>query len=233
MASSHPPEFDRYASDYETMLRQSVAASGEEPDYFAAYKIDYLVRQLDSEGAGQPASILDFGCGVGGALRHLERRYPEAHLHGADVSEASLNLAREGTTRASFHLLGDGELPLADESVDVVMAACVFHHVAPSERGLWIRELRRVLKPGGYLFIFEHNPLNPLTRKVVRECPFDADAILLRGGESTGLLRDAGLHALNLDYIVFFPRALKWFRPTERLLAKLPLGAQYAAYARR
>lgn len=233
MALSHPPEFDGYASDYKANLGRAVAVSGEEPDYFAAYKINYLHDFLGREGSQPPASILDFGCGVGSSLRHLERQFPKARLHGADVSRESLSLADAEATGATLHLISDDKLPLDDETVDVAMAACVFHHIPPQGRALWINELKRVLKPGGHLFIFEHNPLNPVTRKVVRECPFDADAILLPSGESTGLMREAGFCTPNLDYIVFFPRALKVLRPMERFLTKLPLGAQYAAHARR
>jgi hypothetical protein len=108
----------------------------------------------------------------------------------------------------------------------------VFHHIPPGERACWVSELRRVIRPGGALFVFEHNPLNPLTRKVVNDCPFDEDAILLPRRETTTLLRDAGFEDVAADYIVFFPQALAVLRPLERRLAWLPAGAQYAVHGR-
>ena len=53
--------------------------------------------------------------------------------------------------------------------------------------------MARVLRPGGIAAIFEHNPLNPLTRRVVSNCVFDEDAVLLRRRRARGLLRQAGL----------------------------------------
>lgn len=221
------PQFDQYAKDYESLHRESVRASGEEPSYFAAYKVAYMARRL--QGGTSPESILDFGCGIGGTIGHLKREFPNSRLHGADVSEESLVLARASHPDVDFApILGDA-LPQADASVDVALAACVFHHIPPASRLKWARELKRVLKPGGQLFIFEHNPLNPLTRKVVRECPFDEDAILLPSQESRKLLDDAGFRDNRLEYVVFFPKALSFFRPLEKYLGTVPLGAQYAA----
>lgn len=224
-----PPQFDAYAASYRDLHRDSVQASGEEPDYFAAYKIRYMARVL----AQAPATVLDFGCGVGNSLGHLREAFPAARLHGVDVSGASLEIAAAEHPDVAFQQLGTRGLPLEDHSVDVAFAACVYHHVPPAERARWTQELHRVLKPGGELFIFEHNPLNPLTQKVVRECPFDDDAILLPRSESVGLMRDAGFARVGVDYIVFFPKALGFLRALEPALAKVPFGAQYVARGRK
>jgi len=232
MTTTPDPHFDHYAHVYRDLHRDSVRASGEPPDYFAAYKIAYMAASLGSDFAAKAFTLLDFGCGVGGSMPHLRERFPQADIHGLDVSGESLELARKAHPDVSFALLDEGRLPLEDHSIDVAMAACVYHHIAPDERARWTRELQRVLRPGGHLFLFEHNPLNPLTRKVVRDCPFDDDAILLPRSESRALFSGAGLHAIDVDYIVFFPKALAWLRPMERHLAKLPLGAQYVVHGR-
>lgn len=221
------PEFDRYAHSYRDMHRDSIRASGEEPDYFAAYKIEYMARALPAHASGSP-DILDFGCGVGNSIPHLARLFPAARLHGVDVSGESVAMARDANPGARFDVLSSA-LPLPDASIDIAMAACVYHHVPPVERAHWTREVHRVLRPGGRFFIFEHNPLNPLTRKVVRDCPFDEDAILLPRRESVSLLGGAGFSEVHVDYIVFFPRPLGFLRPLERAMTAVPLGAQYVA----
>jgi hypothetical protein len=82
------------------------------------------------------------------------------------------------------------------------------------------------LAPGGRLFVFEHNPYNPLTRRAVRDCPFDDDAILLPPGEVRGLLQRAALAGVRQDFVLFFPRSLARLRPLEPWLRWCPLGAQ-------
>jgi SAM-dependent methyltransferase len=223
------PQFDRFAHDYRSLTTSAVSASGETPDYFAALKASYMssVAPLQNEGASR--AILDFGCGIGGGIPHLRRFFPHAALHGADASGESIAVARADCADACFSVIGDDRLPLPDATFDLALAACVFHHIAPASRLHWMRELGRVLKPGGTLFVFEHNPLNPLTRKVVRECPFDEDAVLLPRRETLTLLADAGFRDIKSDYIVFFPRMLAALRPLERWLSRLPAGAQYAA----
>ena len=78
--------------------------------------------------------------------------------------------------------------------------------------------------------IFEHNPLNPLTRWAVAHCPFDEGVVLLRVGE-VGSLLTSGLEFLHLDYIVFFPKWLKRLRSFERFLGWCPAGAQHVTVA--
>jgi hypothetical protein len=81
------------------------------------------------------------------------------------------------------------------------------------------------------LSVFEHNPANPITRRVVEQCPFDEDAVLLYPAEVKRYLTHVNLRLLRHDYIVFMPRALAWLRPLEPALAWLPAGAQYAVLA--
>jgi len=230
MAETPGPQFDPYAHSYRDLHRNSVRASGEEPDYFAAYKVECMARMLDEPASGAPLRILDFGCGVGNSIPHLVRLFPNAQIHGLDVSGESVGLAKASYPTALFGVLGEESLPLPDASIDVAMAACVYHHIPPEQRLRWTRELKRVLKPGGHVFIFEHNPLNPLTQKVVRDCPFDDDAILLSRAESLSLLKAGGFTSTDVRYIVFFPKLLAFMRPLEKLLVKVPLGAQYVAY---
>ena len=87
--------------------------------------------------------------------------------------------------------------------------------------------MRRVLKPGARFFLFEHNPLNPLTVRVVRNIPFDRGVVLLRPSYAVGLMQDAGFRASPPHYYFFFPRFLRTLRPLERFLSQVPLGAQY------
>lgn len=218
----HKAEFDKYAQSYEEMHRASIAPSGESTEYFATYKQRFLQRLLGEDFA-QP--VLDFGCGIGNLTRLLAESFPV--VHGYDPSSESAELARTRAPRATF--FDDPEaLPKAHYGAAVL--ANVLHHVPPPNRPGLMEIIVRTLAPGGKLVIFEHNPLNPLTRRVVAACPFDENAELLFPWMTKKLLRGAGLKRIALDYIVFFPHGLAAMRGLEPKLSWLPLGAQVCAW---
>jgi SAM-dependent methyltransferase len=134
-----------------------------------------------------------------------------------------LQLAREQAPRATFYS-EPAAIPCA--AFEVAVLSGVLHHVPPAERAELLRLVVSRLVPGGRLFVFEHNPYNPLTRKAVRDCPFDDDAILLAPRELRRLLEGASLVRVQQDYVLFFPKPLARLRPFEPMLRRFPLGAQ-------
>lgn len=224
-------EFDHFADEYEQQHARNIRASGETPEYFARYKVRDVARLC----AARPvARILDFGAGVGASVPHWREAFPGAALTCLDVSPRSLAIARDRHPGAADYVVFDGAtIPLATGSFDVVFAACVFHHIAVAHQVPLLGELRRVLSESGRLFLFEHNPLNPLTRHAVKTCPFDENAVLIGAGTMRQRLRAAGFGSVSLAYRIFFPGALRALRPLERVLTRLPLGAQYRLCATR
>jgi 2-polyprenyl-3-methyl-5-hydroxy-6-metoxy-1,4-benzoquinol methylase len=217
-------EFDKHARSYEKTHAQNLRPSGEPPAYFARYKQQVLERIL---GRGFAGPVLDFGCGIGTLTALLAESF--ATVDGYDPSGESLSLARARVPAARFFERIDA---LAAGHYGAVVLANVLHHVPPAERPSLLRTVAALLAPGGALVVFEHNRLNPITRSVVSGCAFDDGARLLHPREVKALLREIGLAAVALDYIVFFPRALRALRPLEPWLARLPLGAQVCAWGR-
>lgn len=227
MPSPISAEFDRYASTYAEQHESSIAFSGEEPEYFAQYKIDDLVRVCRLEGL-KPARILDFGAGTGNSLAPMQRAFPDSRISGIDVSAQSLEMcrkvAREGTDLRCY----DGQtIPYGDGTFDLAFTACVFHHIPAEEHVALLREIVRVLAPHGRFVLYEHNPWNALTVRAVRNCPFDENAVLIPAPEMVRRLRAAGFTQVERRFRVFFPRLLAALRPLEWSLSPVPLGAQY------
>jgi SAM-dependent methyltransferase len=210
-------KFDAYASEYERLHAESVAVTGEETDYFAQYKVDCLVRK----GVALDAEILDFGCGIGNVTTKLAERF--SRVQGYEPSALSALKAQSRAPTATIH---DDLSRVPDAHFSTAVLSCVLHHVPPLERARLLEGLMQKLAPGGRLFVFEHNPLNPLTRRAVAQCAFDDDAILLWPWEARKLLRSAGFERVALDYIVFFPKFLGFLRGLEPKLAWLAAGAQ-------
>lgn len=227
-------EFDRFADEYTAAHASNIAISGEDPAYFARSKIEQARKLWDVEGRPEPRAVLDFGTGIGNSLPHLARLFPQAEVTGVDVSRRSLDVAAHRFPGAARLLAYDGgAIPLAEASFDLVFTACVFHHIAKSERDAVFAELRRLMRPGALLLVFEHNPLNPVTRYIVATCPFDENAVLIGAPSLKKSQAEAGFHKVRAAYTGFFPGALRALRPLERFMTALPLGAQYytVAYA--
>ena len=227
-------EFDRFADEYDAMHRANIRVSGEGPEFFARYKIEDMAAVWKRCHPTRTVErILDFGGGIGTSAPYLSQLFPKATTTLADVSARSLDIAAARHIPRIETLLFDGaKLPLADGSHDTAMAACVFHHIPEDEHVALMAEIRRVLRPDGLFFVFEHNPWNPLTRRAVDTCPFDENAVLISGPELRRRMAAAGFAQVDLSWRIFVPGALRALRPLERWLAWLPLGAQYRAVGR-
>jgi SAM-dependent methyltransferase len=106
---------------------------------------------------GRDDRVLDVGCGPGGAAREAARRGGE--VTGVDPSPLMLRLARllsrgRSGQRITFKKGTAEALPLDDESMSVAWAISSAHHWADVPAGL--REIHRVLRPGGRLIIAEN-----------------------------------------------------------------------------
>ena len=182
-------------------------------------------------GRTEQLSVLDVGCGVGLTDGYLEGRV--GSLQGIDVSEGVVEEAVRANPWAKYRTYDGETIPIETGDVDLAFAICVLHHVAPPDRTAFVRELARVVKPGGLVAIFEHNPLNPLTRLAVSRCDFDRGVVLAGRGRTTEMLRSAQMDIVERPYILFFPFRAAVLRAVERHLSWLPLGAQYAVVGRK
>jgi ubiquinone/menaquinone biosynthesis C-methylase UbiE len=231
-------EFDRHADKYDGGLDNPIKRMmGDSADQFMAVKVRWLLRQEPGLPAGG-LSLLDYGCGAGDLMRVLALNGARASLAGCDVSPGMLAEARKRwpPSLGNPPLLEQQEgarTPFADHQFDVVLISAVLHHVPVSDRGAVYAELGRVLKPGGRLYVFEHNPRNPLVRYVVSVTQIDENAILLDPREVHRGLLSSGRYALETDYLMFMPPRLAFLGFIDRLLEWLPLGAQYAVRARK
>jgi SAM-dependent methyltransferase len=212
-------DFDQYAAQYEAIIAAQTNFFDGDSDYFARYKIEVAWHLV-----GHVGSVLDFGCGIGRSMPHLRAVFPKADIVGCDPSTESLALARE--QNPTCHFVSTDELG-TDAKFDLVIASCVFHHIPPKNRQMAIQFGRSRLKEGGHFIVFEHNPINPVTRYLVKNCPFDTDAILLGMRETIERIRSANLEIDRSGYCLFFPQQLAALRPFEKYLRWLPIGGQY------
>ena len=231
MRTSAPAEFDAYDRNYKQHVDRALSLSGLTVDFFTRVKVDYFLELLAASGppAKRP-EVIDIGCGIATSHPLLAGRV--GRLVGVDLSGACIAAAAARNPQNEYATFDGLNLPYPAASFDAASAVCVFHHVPIADRVQLARDVRRVLRPGGLFAIFEHNPLNPLTRRVVGNCEFDKGAILLRRHETERLLTQAGFRQISTRFILSVPAKGRMLREIDRLFARLPFGAQYYSKGR-
>jgi len=219
-------EFDNFAENYNESLRKSLALTRTSDKYQAEYKVRLLKSQLP-RGATQ-LSILDFGCGVGLSLPYLLEQFSDSKIFATDVSKVSLDIVRADLPQVTIV-----DSPLnAVEKFDAIFVSTVLHHITSSIRVEILENLRASLKSDGCLVVIEHNTYNPLTRRIVSNCPMDVDAELISMRDIKKLLStDCGFKIRKTGYCSFFPEPLKALTKIDPILKKIPLGGQYFVVA--
>lgn len=130
------------------------------------------IAQILSEG-----KVLDAGTGPGTLARELAHRQPRLQVYGIDLSEDMIRLAREHARheqledRVHFDAGNVAHLPYPDQYFDLVVSTISMHHWYELEQPL--RELYRVLRQGGRLWIYDFRPVKiQVVEKALANTPF-------------------------------------------------------------
>ena len=225
-------DFDDHSVTYGSEVNASVSFTGQDVEFYARCKAERLL-DLIGRHLGDPAevTVLDVGCGPGVTDAYLVDHV--GALVGVDRSASILGQAAARNPRATYRHDDGTALGVAPGSADVAFAICVLHHVPAPDRPAFAGQLAQAVRPGGLVAIFEHNPLNPLTRVAVSRCEFDEGVELLRIGEVSRHLASAGLEVLERRYLQFTPLDKPWARRLDVRLGRIPIGAQHYVLARR
>jgi ubiquinone/menaquinone biosynthesis C-methylase UbiE len=124
-------------------------------------------RLLRQAGLEPGMSVLDLGAGTGTLALLAKRRVPSARIHGLDADPKMLGRARAKAREAGLDLDFDEGmsyvLPYVDGQFDRVLSTLFFHHLPPGDKRRTVREIARVLKPGGELHVADWGrPADPV-----------------------------------------------------------------------
>lgn len=127
--------------------------------------LDANLRFIEASGALRPgAEVLEIGCGTGALLNHLVQRGYRAV--GVDRSEQLIAESRRWFGDLPVRTVEGTRLPFEDASFDVAMSFDVFEHIPDSDAHL--REVRRVLRPGGSYLVQTPNKWTNVIFETIR-----------------------------------------------------------------
>ena len=110
-------------------------------------------------GLGSAQRVLEIGCGTGNLALLVKRSHPELEVTGLDPDPKALARAARKARRSGLTLRLDrgfaDQLPYPDASFDRVLSALMFHHLDADQRAASLREVLRVLRPGGTLHLMD------------------------------------------------------------------------------
>ncbi|HEY9265419.1 MAG TPA: methyltransferase domain-containing protein [Mycobacterium sp.] len=172
---------------------------------------DELIAQADLAAV---TDILEIGCGTGNVTARARRTAPAAQLTATDPDPRALARARRKVAGVHFQAAYAQRLPFADGTFDRVLSSMMLHHLDDEVKTAALREVHRVLRPGGRLHVVDvggqaHHPEGFLARvsghdhakvgvrlpEFIRDAGFDCEVL--------------GTHRLRLAGSVTFYRATR------------------------
>lgn len=152
--------------------------------------------------APRNAAVLDIGTGPGVLLAELARSRPDLRLTGVDLSTDMITAAQRNLRaygdRTDAQVADVTDLPFDDDRFDLVVSSLSTHHW--DEPAAAVRELARVLRPGGRLLLYDFH-----------FAPFDE---ITETAETIGLAAGAPEQSRFRTWVPLFPRCLRYDLPT-------------------
>lgn len=141
------------------------------PDYliYESFQLDYKKYYSDSQETAREMTelfrqvigprgglrILDWGCGPGRIIRHMKHFLgSDCKLYGTDYNKETIKWCRDNLSEIEFNLNTlEPSLPYENNSFDIIYGISIFTHLSSDMHDGWMKELKRVLAPGGMLYL--------------------------------------------------------------------------------
>ena len=141
----------------------------------------------------QPANLIDIGCGPGGFLCAVQKRFPDIQLNALDLSEEMVRETQERLGPSAVAIVGDSEhMPLESEQYEIVTCNMSIHHYPHAQDA--VNEMYRILKPGGTLLLNDMDcasPIRALANWAFPRLP-GGDVKMYTRREITQMIQEAG-----------------------------------------
>ena len=158
-----------------------------------------VLRVLKTTGIRGDEAALDLGCGTGSLVNEIKSQFPRMAVTGMDPDRKMLQLAEKKIKKTGAEIeLRHGfaqKLPFPDASFDIVTSTMVFHHLPGEVKVAAMKEVRRVLMPGGFFLLADFGKPESAVGKVLMGILglFESLSDNMKG-KLPVMLREAGFH---------------------------------------
>jgi ubiquinone/menaquinone biosynthesis C-methylase UbiE len=208
--------FDEIAGRYDESLPSHVV------EHYLGKRTAYVLAH-----SPPPARVLDLGCGTGVLAGRLAESGYE--VTGADPSAGMLGEMRRRFPGVRAVEASGTDLPFADGEFDLSLSVATMHHIAgPGDVQRALGEMARVVRPGGKVLVWDHNPRNPYWPHLMKRVPQDqGDERLIPLEELLDGLRAGGAEPVEVSLMGLVPdftprRLLGAAAAVERLAERTP-----------
>ena len=186
--------FDEVADVYDESLPVHVT------EHYLAKRIGFVL-----ETSPPPGRLLDVGCGTGVLAARLAARGYDAT--GLDPSDGMLQRLRERAPAVTAVQASATEMPFDDGQFDLSVSVATMHHIAdPDSVRRALAEMVRVVRPGGKVIVWDHNPRNPYWPYLMKRVPQDrGDERLVGVDELVDGLRGSGAEPVSVAQLGMVP----------------------------
>jgi ubiquinone/menaquinone biosynthesis C-methylase UbiE len=153
---------------------------------------------LDQAAIRPGQRILEIGCGTGSLVVLIKRTHPDTTVVGLDPDPKALSRGMHKAERAGVSVQFDqgfaDELPYPDASMDRVFSSLMFHHLEREDKQGMLREVLRVLRPGGLLCLLDFGGPDSRASGFLARLLHSSDRLKDNSeGEILAFMRQAGL----------------------------------------
>ncbi|WP_433942387.1 class I SAM-dependent methyltransferase [Brevundimonas diminuta] len=120
--------------------------------------VDDLALALALVGHPLPnfRDVLDFGCGCGRVLTPMQARYPHLVVTGADIDGEAVSWLADVVPGKFVALPHEPPAPFESKTFDLIYGVSVFTHLPEDLQFAWLAELRRIIRPDGFVLLTVH-----------------------------------------------------------------------------
>jgi trans-aconitate methyltransferase len=214
--------FQRAPSEYDDAFMDKMAGAYLERTRWTKLRLAALLPLVDPRPGDR---ILDLGCAAGALTHFFSQR--GATVTGIDSEPKAIEKARSLFPDLQFEQADVRSLPQSDHSIDKAVAGDLVEHLDEPTLNAMLRELRRVLVPGGTLSIYTPNPKHPIERLKAHDFVLAQNPthIGLRTGDQ--LVAALERNGFTVDHLGWTPSFFPVLRAVERIVGRLSETFRY------